>query len=296
MISPNLYRKLIPKLVNNSFTYLPGMFLVRQARKDQKKANTVTHKSEKVVIENFAGSLKMKVDKFSYMGGSIFWSGYHHLNEFLYLKKFLKPNMVFIDAGANQGEFAVFAADKLQKGNVICFEPVKTNLVSLYENIQLNEFENIKVHEFGLFNEEKELQIYTSDDSVLNRGRHEGLSTIFPDEYRNKFEEVIQLKVFDDLFLNELKRFDFLKIDIEGSELFALKGMQKSIEKFKPQVLIELNDDTYSSAGYSIEEVIDFFEKLNYSLFTIFRGRLIKTKWTSQTKWGNFLFIDDSKV
>lgn len=292
MFSPHIYRKLIHPLVTNPLTYLAGMILIRSARKKRAKIN-VNHSSGSHLVEinNYAGNIKMIVDKFSYMGGSIYWSGYHHLNECLYLRKFLKKDMTFIDVGANQGEFTLFAANMLTNGAVYAFEPVKTNLISLERNVKLNQFKNVTIVPKGLYNVYNEFPIYTSYDVVLNGGRHEGLSTIYPDDYRSNLEQMVQVIPFDDEYFDKLDRFDFLKIDIEGAELFALQGMRKSLEKFHPQILIELNADTVKNAGYTVTQLVQFLKELHYKSYRIFRGNLQEMEWNDQQDWGNFVFI-----
>lgn len=292
MISPALYRKVIHPLVTHPITYLVGMVLIRMARKKRTKVNQgLQNKMELVSIDNYAGNIKMTIDKYSYMGGSIYWSGYHHLNECLYLNSFLTPEMTFVDAGANQGEFTLFAAKRLTNGKVYAFEPVNSNLESLTRNVALNAFNNVTIIPKGLYHEPKELPIYTSHDTVLNGGRHEGLSTIYPDDYRKDLEQTIELVPFDDTLLDKLDRFDFLKIDIEGAELFALKGMRQSLQKFHPQILIELNADTAKNAGYAVGDLVQFLTELNYKSYRIFRGKLQEMEWNDSLDWGNFVFI-----
>ena len=62
-----------------------------------------------------------------------------------------------------------------------------------------------------------------------------------------------------------MKRLDAIKIDIEGAELFALKGALNSIKNHKPRyILIELNQETSRAAGYEVRDVIQFLENLGY--------------------------------
>ena len=68
-------------------------------------------------------------------------------------------------------------------------------------------------------------------------------------------------------------RIDFIKIDIEGSELFALRGAVHTIEKFHPWVMVEINDSTYGMAGYSSAEIFEFFDQLGYTPYKLDRSK-----------------------
>jgi FkbM family methyltransferase len=288
---PHVLRKIIHPLVSHSSTYFAGMVFIRIARKIRKRINAKNgDKVDFVQINNFASNIKMEVDKYSYMGGSIYWTGYHQLNELLYINKILQKDMTFIDVGANQGEFTLFAAKRLTEGTIISFEPVKSNLISLKKNIEINAFNNVEIVAKGLYNEKKDLPVYTSFDNQLQGGRNEGLSTIFPDNYRKDLEQIIELIPFDDYYYDQLKRFDFLKIDIEGAELFALQGMKKSIEKFHPQILMEINATTSKNAGYEVDELITYLSDLGYKSYVIIRGELREMNYTSNLEWDNFIF------
>ena len=239
---PKILRKLVGLFILKKSTYLIGMIFIRIARKFRRKSYDSAKKSEFEIVANCMGSVKMEVDKNSYMGGSIYWSGYHHVNEIIYLNSILKEGMTFIDIGANQGEFSLFAAEKIKNGRVISFEPVSFQFNLLKNNIAINKFENIEINKYGLSDEVGILPIYNSTNTVIHGGFHEGLSTLYKSDERANFQENVDLKIFDDEYFDKLDRFDFLKIDIEGAELYALKGMQKSLAKFKPEILIELSD------------------------------------------------------
>ena len=58
-----------------------------------------------------------------------------------------------------------------------------------------------------------------------------------------------------------LERLDFIKIDIEGMEVDALRGAESSLRKFKPQMLVE----KIKSNEVQILEILD---KLEYKVFS----------------------------
>ena len=58
-------------------------------------------------------------------------------NEFAFLDQVLKPGMVFVDVGANDGYFTLFAARRLgPTGRVIAVEPSSRERVNLQRNVE----------------------------------------------------------------------------------------------------------------------------------------------------------------
>jgi len=224
-----------------------------------------------IVIKNFDGDLKLKIDNSRSMGATIYWTGFHEFHEFLFLHKFLSPDMVFVDIGANLGEYSLFAAKRVKRGKVLAFEPLPTMNSLLEENIKLNELSNVVISKYGLSNNNGVLPIHEIENV------HEGLSTFYPGERKIKQRIEVPLKAFDLEFDNfGVNRIDFIKIDIEGGELNALLGARNSISRFKPVVMVEINEPTYQVAGYSSKDVYQFFESLNYRPFEISKNGDLK--------------------
>src|SRR5579885_1779623 len=90
------------------------------------------------VMCDFDGDLRLKIDRSSFIGSSIYWNGYSSLNELYLLGRLLEPHMVFVDVGANQGEFTLYAAKRLPAGKVLAFEPVEERYRHLIENVKMN--------------------------------------------------------------------------------------------------------------------------------------------------------------
>lgn len=284
----SIFRFILYPLISFRPTYLVGMVLVRLSRKI--KARTFKPTKELVTISNFMYNIKMRVDKYSYMGGAIYWCGFHHINELLFLRTFLKSDMTFVDVGANQGEFTLYACSKLTKGKVLAFEPTSYQLGLLRTNIELNHFNNVEVNNYGLYQEEAKLEVYTSYDTSIHSGTNEGLSSLYKSETRQEIEEVIDLKVFDTEYYEKLSRVDVVKIDVEGAELFVLKGMINSLKKFKPLLLIEMNKKTFQDAGYTMGDVVHFLEDLNYKPYKLFRGNIYQISSNELVDFSNIVF------
>ena len=234
-----------------------------------------------VLINDIDRDIKMRVDRAGYFGSIVYWHGYHHSDELIILNKFLKPEMVFVDIGANQGEFALFAAKRLTQGRVLAFEPMDEMHRHLLENVELNHFHNVVTHHCGLAESAGERAMYTSQDVRLFHSVNEGLASIFPSKSRSTPMGNARFEVFDSIFkASKLNRLDMIKIDVEGAELPVLMGASAMLKQYKPALIIEINNETFETAGYSTRHLIDFLNSLNYSVALIGKGgQLMETPW-----------------
>jgi len=134
----------------------------------------------------------------------------------------LSSEEVFIDCGAFIGDtvdmFRKKVNDKYKK--IVCFEPDEANFIIL--NNSIKECPNIYVYNMGVYSKECEMKFDAgkSDTSSLNES---GSNTI----------KVINLDNIKDC--NDAT---FIKMDIEGSELEALKGAENIIVNNKPKLAI----------------------------------------------------------
>ena len=239
-----------------------------------------------VVIRNFDSDLYLILDRSKTMGASIYWTGFHEYRELLFLHDYLRTDMVLLDVGANIGEYSIFAAKRLTQGTVVAFEPVPALRKMLDENIEINQFTNVIVKPFGLSDAVGFFPIY-----FVGENENEGQATFFPGLLQNQRSVKAELKKldveWDQLSLN---RLDFIKMDIEGSELKALRGAQNVIARFRPLVMLEVSEVTYQAAGYSLKDVYDFFEPMNYLPFAVDKmGKLISS--SAMPPFGNVIFV-----
>src|SRR5580692_363509 len=85
------------------------------------------HSSRRYLIRDFDGDLSFSCDLDEHISSQIFWRGSYSTDQLSVLRRLLKPGMVFVDAGANKGEFTVLAAKYTPGGKVLAFEPVESN-------------------------------------------------------------------------------------------------------------------------------------------------------------------------
>lgn len=169
----------------------------------------------------------------------IIMSDYSRIDEgaYEYDKVTLNEGDVVFDCGANIGIFSSVAA--LKKCIVYAFEPVPNTIEYLRKTQSLYP-ESINIYPYALSNSEGYVNF-----KVSNNGNSE--NHMVDENVIDK--EVIKVKMTTiDKFVkeNNIKKVDFIKADIEGSERFMLKGAEETLAKFSPKISIctyHLEDD-----------------------------------------------------
>lgn len=178
-------------------------------------------------------------------------------------KKIIKAGDVIIDIGANIGYFTLLAA-KLSgpTGKVLAFEPDSEIFQILQKNIRLNHHKNVTLVAQALSNWTGYTQLYISE---TNRGdnriyQHDGA------------QRTIRIKVTTlDRYLEKMKtqinlsKISLIKIDIQGAELKALKGMKNLLQlNNNLKIITEIESLKLQSFGDSAEKYIDFLAKQHF--------------------------------
>ena len=162
-----------------------------------------------------------------------------------------------VDIGANRGDFALSAAAMDPGARIIAFEPNPNIAAVLRQDLQRNSIRNVEVRECALSDQEDTLTLCVP---FLNSG-----SASFGGFVGDGYEVKVPVRIGDD----ELAGVDpgLIKIDVEGFELRALKGLRKTIERAQPIIETELMEDNLARCQTSSEEVTEFMRSLGYQGF-----------------------------
>jgi hypothetical protein len=79
---------------------------------------------------------------------------------------------------------------------------------------------------------------------------------------------LVETKVFDS-FWQSREKIDFIKMDVEGYEYYALLGMKKSIEQYHPTMIIEFSPLFYKKMNISSSEFLQFIFDLGYTVYDL---------------------------
>ena len=131
----------------------------------------------------------------------------------------------------------------------------------LIKLLALNNFKNIQISSNGLGDKADSVKLYKVCESNSGMNRIlKATNTEFP------YHEINIVKLDDEVNNYKLTRVDLIKIDVEGYELNVLKGALLTIQKYKPILFIELDDNNLKEQGTSAFELINFIKSLGYQI------------------------------
>jgi FkbM family methyltransferase len=149
------------------------------------------------------------------------------------IKKACKPDSNTIDVGCHKGEILQLLLKAAPDGTHFCFEPIPDLCAGLRKNYQ--EDPRVVIHEIALSKAKGE----TSFNYVISNPAYSGIRKR---KYDKAGEVDTQITVQTDLLDNlipENIQIDFIKIDVEGAELFVLEGAINTIRRCKPVIVFE---------------------------------------------------------
>ncbi|UYN97321.1 MAG: FkbM family methyltransferase [Enhydrobacter sp.] len=187
-------------------------------------------------------------------------------NEFAFLDRLLQPGMVFVDVGANDGYYSLFAARKVgPTGHVVAIEPSERERLNLVRNLERNGIRNITVVEAALG------ATRGMADLRLAHGVHSGHNTLGKfahDDVVAASLERIRVETLDQIATDlKLTRLDFVKIDVEGAEASVVAGAGAVIKRMRPVMLMEINDGALRAQGHSAKALLSMLrEQFGYEI------------------------------
>jgi FkbM family methyltransferase len=153
------------------------------------------------------------------------------------LRALVRPGMVVYDIGANVGFFTVILARLVgPTGRVVAFEPLAQNVGWLHHNVRANGFDHVDVRSEAVGATSGTMSFLVSTQSSWGSLASSGKRVARPAGTIDV--SVIRL---DELAATNAPLPHLLKIDIEGSEVDALRGAAALLERARPILLVELH-------------------------------------------------------
>jgi FkbM family methyltransferase len=187
------------------------------------------------------GGLRLELDLRDNLQRTLYFTGTYEPGLLRLLETELRAGDVMVDVGAHVGVHALTAARRLRElggaGRVIAFEPSEDSSAAVRAGAARNDLP-VEVVRAGLGEEEGTVELrgdprYGSSDA--------GVRSQFGD---GEVVATAPLTTFDAWAASAgLDRLDVVKIDIEGAEILALRGMRGSLMRLRPRIVaIEVKD------------------------------------------------------
>ncbi len=224
--------------------------------------------------------------------------------EMVLLPHFVSDKSNVIDIGANFAYYTHRLSKMAVYGHVYAFEPIPFTFKVAKKIAAGYSLKNVNLYELGVGNEntqtvfEVPLQsfgAYSAGQAHLS-GRNnelEGKNQHYKFESHEKITcTIIRLDDFKEL----RHPVDFIKIDIEGAELFALQGMKKLLQDDQPVILMEINP--FFLEGFKIKEsdLTTFMNETGYACY-MYHPELKKLKFhPSNFVESNYILLPKTKL
>ncbi|MGH7214114.1 MAG: FkbM family methyltransferase [Tepidisphaeraceae bacterium] len=178
------------------------------------------------------------------------------------LTRFVKPGAVVYDIGCNVGFVTVLCARLAgPDGHVYAFDPVPKHAALVRHNAASNDFHNVTAYECAVSSSTGKAQLWMDDISARSR-----LEGYFSSEEKGRMVPVAMITIDGMIEQQQLRAPTFVKIDVEGAEVEALKGMSRTLREHRPVLIC----DTHATH----KEVAEVLEAHGYWCGTIERVEL----------------------
>lgn len=227
----------------------------------------------------WTNGLKFRIYPGNEMYRAIFVRGMYDPNSAVVVGALLGKGGVFVDVGANMGYFSLLMSKIVgENGRILAIEPSNRDFSRLIDNVQVNNLNNlISTYKIAISNKQStvKLHIACEERSALNTiGKEFSCKGI----EKKRIENVDAITL--DKFISDkhLDGIDVLKIDVEGSEAFALEGASKTIAKFRPALMLGLNRDSLALCGSTVQKLEQQLKSMKYVVYEIVETPIFELK------------------
>ncbi|MCF1750310.1 FkbM family methyltransferase [Mariniradius sediminis] len=193
----------------------------------------------------------------------IFWKGFDKINWEMKTREIWeelsKSSRTILDIGANTGVFSILAKASYPNASVFAFEPQPNIFEVLKKNNTINGFD-IHCIPLALSDQEGELPFYNTGFSTFegNNTTHGSLNK----EWRTEKQASIIVNVdrLDNFLIKQqVGKVDLVKIDVETLEYEVLKGYGSLLDKHRPILILEIQNQDIGKKVASLFDIHSYF-------------------------------------
>jgi FkbM family methyltransferase len=177
-----------------------------------------------------------------------------------YLQAHVRSGDLAVDVGANIGYFTLLFARLVgPEGRVIAFEPNADNVRLLRQNVDANAYTNVEIHSQAVADSSGRSFLYLSPD---NPGDHRLVKS------DSRSAVPVNVVALDDALPELCGKLDWLKVDVQGAELAALRGMRSLIDSSaKLTIVLEFAPRAMDEFGTQPEQLLGLLFESGFEAF-----------------------------
>jgi FkbM family methyltransferase len=207
--------------------------------------------------------------------------GYAERSLLEWLLENVQPEETWVDVGAHYGYTSLAMCERVgRNGKVFSFEPCLATVGCLERTRKINKLKGWTVFPIAL----TDARNFETLNLLLNRGMVDPL--IDPEDSEG-FQEV--LAVSFDVFWSQTAQTDSdlhgIKIDVQGMEVGTLRGMQQTLLRHHPKLVIEIHEHVPR------DEVVEILSQCGYEVKPIPIERNVQTNFYDPFSNYSFLFL-----
>jgi FkbM family methyltransferase len=194
--------------------------------------------------------------------------GHYEPQETALVRYLLRPDMTFVDVGANWGYYSLIGADLVgERGRVISLEPHPAIFRLLQTNLSKNGLSQVAPVCVAAADRDGEMNLLGFDDRDSNSGTSRLTDEVENEKLNYRVQGRLLEPLLDELAVDEI---DLLKMDIEGGEALVLPTLRQALarERFK-HILLELHPVALRQMTVSSESLIEMILSFGYLAWRI---------------------------
>jgi FkbM family methyltransferase len=217
---------------------------------------------------------------------AILAGGDHETAEHRFLRSLDLRDRVVYEIGAFQGILTLFFSSRAKE--VIAYEPNPPSYDRVLHNLRLNGRTNVRVRNLAVGEQPGTLTLVcdplmpggTSGDPQV-AGQMKGSSPVTT-------VDVPVVTIDEDASMAQLPPPDLVKIDIEGMELSALKGMTRTLTSHRPDLYLEMHGATMAQKDANVRAIVEFLLTMGYArLLHVESGECVGRETATRAREGH---------
>lgn len=180
-------------------------------------------------------------------------------------KKYVKPGSIALDLGSNFGQMAILMSKMVgPHGKVHAFEADEFVYSVLDKNARANA-QNIVTH-YGAVHDESNQTLYFPVQDFERFGCYGSYGI----DYVHGRGRPVKTLTVDDLQMDA--PVSFMKVDVQGGDLFAMRGAVKTIARHRMPILFEYEFVFEEELGLCFQDYVNFVQEIDYRFSRVIDG------------------------